>query len=295
MGNNIKRKFYIGSEWLYLKIYGNPIVLDEILIKDILIVVNRLIRKELIERFFYIRYEDPDFHLRLRFKIKDVESLVEIIKIFNKLLARKSVENQISNFQIDTYQREIERYGIETIELVEKLFCFDSLRVLELLKFCTASEKDIRWLFGVQTIHYYFNLFDIQMEIRLRIMKRVVDNFKTEFNIKTSKYSKVLLKKYKSDRDTINDFFLNQKKKEDKYFKINKKFFIVQKNIMNYIKQKNNENSIEDLVVDIIHVSINRLFIYDLRLSEMVSYEYLLKFYTEYKHNPNFYKKNIYI
>lgn len=294
MKNNIQRKFYIGSEWLYLKIYGNPIILDEILVKNVPIITNKLIKKELIEYFFYIRYEDPDFHLRLRFKIKSMGSLLEIIGIFNQLLSKKSLENQIYSVQIDTYKREIERYGKETIELVEKLFCFDSVRVLNLLKFSKMSEKEIRWLLGMKTIHYYFDLFQTQMETRLNIMRRVVDNFKIEFNIKSSGYSKILLKKYKFDRGIINDFFLNEKKEYYECFKINKKFFTIQKDIVNHIlEQKNKENKIEDLIADIIHVSINRLFIYDLRLSEMICYEYLLKFYNEFRNNPNIYKKKI--
>lgn len=296
MGNKIKRKFYIGSEWLYFKIYGNPIILDEILIKDILGITNKLIKKEWIESFFYIRYEDPDFHIRLRFKIKSIDNLVEIIKVFNQLLSKKSWANQISDFQIDTYKREIERYGKETIELVEQLFCIDSIRVLQLMKFPATSEKEIRWLLGIYTIHYYFDLFDVPIETRLEIIKRTVVSFKAEFNINSSGYSKVMLKKYKADRNTINGFFFDQKKDYNEYFKMNKKFFAVQKEIANSIlKQKNKENKIEDLVSAIIHMSINRIFVYDFRLSEMLSYEYLLKFYNEYKNNSNFSQKIIHI
>lgn len=84
--------------------------------------------KELDGELFFLRYIDPKPEIRIRIKCKD------LFKAYNNILdiLILSRENRVLyNFDIATYDKEIERYGgKELINLSEKVFCRDSDTIL---------------------------------------------------------------------------------------------------------------------------------------------------------------------
>jgi thiopeptide-type bacteriocin biosynthesis protein len=77
--SKIKRNFIVGEEWLYYKIYCGNYTADKILINEVQTIVNKLFRKKLIDQWFFIRYYDPDFHLRIRFHLINLNAITEVI------------------------------------------------------------------------------------------------------------------------------------------------------------------------------------------------------------------------
>ncbi|WP_127138032.1 thiopeptide-type bacteriocin biosynthesis protein [Flagellimonas oceanensis] len=71
--HNTIRNFALGSEWLYYKIYIGPQTGDALLSQAIKPLVSNLIGRKLIDKWFFIRYTDPDFHIRIRLKISDTK------------------------------------------------------------------------------------------------------------------------------------------------------------------------------------------------------------------------------
>jgi hypothetical protein len=57
-----------GEDWAYLKVYIPAGVQDEALCGPVRALTTRAGNCEQIEKWFFIRYADPDPHLRLRFK-----------------------------------------------------------------------------------------------------------------------------------------------------------------------------------------------------------------------------------
>jgi len=107
---SIKRTFIPDDEWLYFKLYTGPKTSDFILIEVIKPIVKSLLKDSLIKKWFFIRFEDPEFHLRIRLHLNNNLSAGEVLSVFNKL-CNPHVENEtILRIQLDTYQREIERY-----------------------------------------------------------------------------------------------------------------------------------------------------------------------------------------
>jgi len=82
--------------------------------------------------WFFIRYRDPDDHIRLRFK-GTPESLVdvvlpEVVRLVKDLEAR----GLVGWFAVGSYERELLRYGGSTgLSLAEQFFCGDSIFVAE--------------------------------------------------------------------------------------------------------------------------------------------------------------------
>jgi len=59
----------------------------------------------------------------------------------------------VHKVQADTYQREIERYGEETIELGEQIFFHDSEAVIDFIGLLeTDDDERYRWLFALRGI-----------------------------------------------------------------------------------------------------------------------------------------------
>ena len=129
-----RRRFGPGSSWLFLKFYVGWQAAEEVLLNDIAPLISRLRYAESIERWFYIRYADPENHVRLRIELRDAAATTArnaILAEAESLLAG----GRISRYALDTYDPEYERYGgIETIEDVERFFEMDSDCCLECLR-----------------------------------------------------------------------------------------------------------------------------------------------------------------
>ena len=128
-----KRTFTIGDEWLYFKVYTGFKTADTILTDTVFPLAQRFLKDNLITHWFFIRYSDPQFHLRVRFHITEKENIAPIIHHFNHAFQHYVNQDLVWKIQMDTYQREMERYGIELIELSEKLFALSSETICKII------------------------------------------------------------------------------------------------------------------------------------------------------------------
>ena len=123
-----------GSDWLYLKLYAPPSLQDDLVRGPVRELARAALRDGLADRWFFIRYADPEPHLRLRFRGTPAA-------LWQRLLgdvlawAQRLVDNDLAlRFSLDTYEREIERYGGEdAVDDAEALFYADSEAVADVL------------------------------------------------------------------------------------------------------------------------------------------------------------------
>lgn len=115
-----------GSSWLYVKLYLGSQAAEECLLQVIAPAIAGLRNENAIERWFFVRFADPDFHLRVRIKARhghEAEIREQILSLAERLLANGS----ISRYVLDTYDPEYERYGgISAMNAVEHVFTVDS-------------------------------------------------------------------------------------------------------------------------------------------------------------------------
>jgi thiopeptide-type bacteriocin biosynthesis protein len=158
MDQNIQKTFIIGDEWIYFKLYTGYKIADVILAETLKPMVERLLVEKIIDQWFFLRYSDPKPHLRIRFHYTSPSNVFDIIQEINTSLKPCFNENLIWKIQLDTYQRELERYGTNTIELAEELFSHDSNMVISMLDLIEGDEGEkIRWLFSIRAIDAYLN------------------------------------------------------------------------------------------------------------------------------------------
>ncbi|WP_242257949.1 lantibiotic dehydratase [Streptococcus thoraltensis] len=135
---NVRQKVPF-DEWLYFKLYMSADRQEEFL-SDTMPQILNLVKSD-DGMSFYIRYTDPKFHIRLRVRTQNLyKSFEKIQEIFQLCVKNKLV----SNIDISTYDREIERYGgLKRIFLVEEIFCLDTEIVINSLSLIRQKRLDL--------------------------------------------------------------------------------------------------------------------------------------------------------
>ncbi|MEH6376260.1 lantibiotic dehydratase [Streptomyces sp. KLMMK] len=121
-----------GGEWLYAKVYTSARRQNDLLthrLPDLLAVAS-----EYIERWFFLRYADPEPHLRIRFQGVPSRLNLHLLPLLHDWVASLHKEGLARRLVLDTYVPEAERYGDpRALHLAENVFHTDSLAVLHQL------------------------------------------------------------------------------------------------------------------------------------------------------------------
>ena len=220
--------------WIYLKLYGLANRTDEFLKKEL-----KKVEEFGAVRWFFIRYSDSDgAHIRIRIKFEDdTKAILSYSKISDWLYSLKSMK-MFDFMQLDTYKREINRYGgIDVINLFEEYSQLSSICVIDTLNnFDLGEKRDDIYFF--QTLMIYLNTTE-----SLEDLLNLIDNeklrkaYKKEFKLKRNDLIEVaekyisgdfgefeplrnsienmdkILKKYsiKIDDDSYNNLLTNSK------------------------------------------------------------------------------------
>lgn len=290
----MQRDFCLGSQWLYYKIYTGVKTADHILAEKLNPVITYLEEKKKIQKWFFIRYRDPEEHIRLRFLVDDVDNLTVIINAFHSVFKELMDENVIWKIQTDTYQREIERYGKETMYYSEFIFWKNSKMILKYLNFKTSFlDKEAPLFFSFLMIDSFLNLFKLSNPEKLTLMDALQLAFKKEFEIDKIQKKKMDIK-YRS-LDPKLESFLEP---------LNQNFF---PKILGIINDNSNqikvialkildkiEIPLNDFLSSHIHMMINRQYSSKQRMYELIIYDNLHRYYKNisYKEDKLCFKKN---
>ena len=132
------------SEWLYVKIYVSNEGEESFLLNHLTPFVEALRQDASIEAWFFIRYKDPETHLRLRVKLKSYEDFCALVSSIHDASLHWMSIGLIRNMHIASYEREIERYGgSELIQAAEEIFCVDTQAIIFLLQ--AVLNKELIW------------------------------------------------------------------------------------------------------------------------------------------------------
>ena len=187
--NSTQRTFILGDSWLYYKLYTGHKTADHVITDCLFPLAEKLRSQGLIEKWFFIRYhDDAGAHLRFRMEmLKPEEDLAAVI------MAAKEAFNPLINIgwiwkiQTDTYQRELERYGLRGISISEELFFQNSHLTARLIGLLNADSDEItRWLFCLPAIDQLFNSFEPRLENKHALMEIISKNFAAEFGMNAS-------------------------------------------------------------------------------------------------------------
>lgn len=278
-----KRTFIPGSEWLYYKIYAGNRTIENILTNEIYLIVKEVNKLDLIDKWFFIRYADPDPHIRLRFSIKSSRSIEKILAIMYKQFDKLIDSNIVWKIQIDTYVREIERYTKSFIEISESIFYWDSECMLDVLKYINAfNSENYRWMIAIKMIDSMLSDFSFSLENKCLLLSQMSESFKSEFSFNRNN-SKQLNLKYRNNRHHI-EMILSNTVEDEKLNTlmrlIDQRTDNIQRSIDRSIYNEFSSSKLKSLLTSYIHMNLNRLFISSARTHELVLYDFLQRYYT---------------
>jgi thiopeptide-type bacteriocin biosynthesis protein len=179
----IQRTFLPGSEWLYAKLYLGTSTADAVL-RDVIGPVTREVQASgAVDSWFFIRYGDPQWHLRVRFHGAPRHVMAEVMPALEAAVAPLLEDGRLWRMQLDTYDREIERYGGSAgIALAERLFHADSEAALAIVDLLEGDEAAAaRWRLAVCGIDLLLDDLGFDANGKRAILGQVRDGFFREF------------------------------------------------------------------------------------------------------------------
>lgn len=225
--------FFNGQKgWIYMKIYLYKGVQDNFILNNLSQIIDNN------EMWFFIRYEDPLPHIRLRVFVEDFKGAANIFDT----LYRYSIKGIIKKYKFDTYEPEYNRYGgIEYYSFVNKIFNLDSMLVFNYIKKFKNKDNLLNENEILDNIVYILDKIKVPNQKLLNIL-----------------YDKEKMKD-KSLRKKYDNIFLNNEINLSSNDNIDIMDDIV-KNVNYLINKMKNENYTLSIIDSLLHMHFNRLF-----------------------------------
>lgn len=279
---SLQRSFAPGSEWMYIKIYCGPKWMDKLLLKVLQPLTRELQLLGITDRWFFTRYQDPDHHIRLRFHLPQYHQHSSMVMQRVEEIFLPYLNNDIvRKIQLDTYVRELERYGPALMEHSEAFFFHDSEAVLQLLQTIGGAENQERWLLALKGADELLNGFGYTPVMKMKLLQQLQQQFFAEH------YGDAVLllqlnNKYRAHRrlinavlmDNVHDYTL-----PDGAEQVFIQRAIAWKDIIRDL-QTIQPDAVTELPPHYLHMFLNRMFTANARLHELVIYHYLMKYYV---------------
>ena len=281
----IQRTFIVGGEWIYFKIYSGPKTIENIFINDIMREVNLFIEKGIVDSYFFIRYMDPNYHLRLRLHCSNIDNYGYILHSIYKSLNCYVQDLIITKVQLDTYSRELERYEGDEIVCFEKIFYYDSCFVTKCLKKINCMDQD-RYKIVMRFIDSIMDLCGFNLDEKISFTEKNCKAYFLEIYQSNNLVGNILNSEYRKVRNEMEKC-LNA---YDKYCwwhkEIKKCVYLMGSVPKNVLLNHKNELS------SVIHMHVNRMYRINQRTAELVIYWYLNKYYRSKKALFDYQKEN---
>ncbi|RZK21843.1 MAG: hypothetical protein EOO43_10340, partial [Flavobacterium sp.] len=260
--STVKQFFPPGKEWLYFEIYCHQQRSDSLLSGPIAHFLTEY--QDKIKSWFFIRYNENGYHLRLRILLNNENDGQELTAAFSDYLEQEIDKGIVSDLQLRTYRRETQRYGNDLIEDVEKHFSKDSAYVLSLLEITPDTNSKYRYCADLIEVIQKEGLF--KDKVFANIIRMMSDSFNNEHNLESSDFKKINQQYQiyqKADTEVLNH---NGQIAFDEFAA----------SFIGILKVCDTERRVQ-MFSDLFHMHVNRLFNKDQRTHEMIIYYFLLK------------------
>jgi thiopeptide-type bacteriocin biosynthesis protein len=276
-----------GSDWLYAKIYGGVGMLDELLATVLPGILTAAFGSRLISRWFFVRYSDPQYHLRIRFNGAPRLLIADLAPLLADRFDAQLRAGQIWRIQFDTYEREIERYGgMKAIGVAEDLFCADSCAALRIMTALGGDAGlDQRWRIALLGIDAFLTDFGLNLASKRLALERMRESYHREFDVGADT-KRQLGDRFRTERRALESLFDTAQPQSD-VIDIAREAFAERSDalipVVGTIRRLETDGRLEADVTDVIfscvHMHINRLMRSDPRAHELVLYDFLARLY----------------
>lgn len=279
-----RQKYLPGVDWVYLKIYAGLSATDQLLTEVIGPLCAQLEKRRYLSGWFFVRYADPDNHLRVRVKLTQARHLGNIILRMNQKLQPYVDAEIVSKIMLDTYVPEIDRYGEETMVLSEEVFYHNSRCVVDLLTYPDLLAEDplqSRRLQAVFVLDGWLSVLGWDVNRRLKLVEALHAYFEAEIpDDEREELKTELSRTYRTVKDML--FYLITTQESETLpesvmdlFAVRQRFLTAVDPVMTSIGAHFAEQTeaFEALMASYLHVFINRCFPARQRIEEYRVYD----------------------
>jgi len=271
------------NEWFYLKIYTGFRTSDHLLCNVLYPLWKKFEEEELAIQWFFIRYPDPEYHLRYRIKLDHRSSEKNVDLKIRESLCQFVEKGLVWSIEKSVYVPEYERYGKRGMLPAEQIFCADSSAVSKFLNLEKHLDENARWLFAISSINSLLSDFKCGLDEKKAILLDLSRKFGKEFG-KDKSLARQLSERYRKYRGQIRNALTD----EIPFADILSSRSVDHKNAVSAINNLYEKGNIavqkQSLLESLIHMSLNRIFRNNNRLHEMVIYDLLFRAYKERFH-----------
>jgi thiopeptide-type bacteriocin biosynthesis protein len=284
---SVPRRFPPGSDWLYVKLFTGTSTAERVL-DAAARVVQASLRAKIADRWFFIRYGDPDWHLRLRVHGDRERLLHEVLPALNAIAHRLVDAGHVWRVELDTYERELERYGGgQAIELAERIFHADSDAVLAILRAVHGDRgAGLRWRAALAGIDVLLEDFGFTVEHKRAIARRACDGYGSEFGAGRA-FQRQLSRQYRDERAGL-EAVLDRASSGPPAFRpivdaLRARSAAIAPLVGELRKLADDDRlsaPLDEIAMSLAHMHVNRILRSAPRVQELVLYELLDRLYT---------------
>ncbi|MCC5827232.1 lantibiotic dehydratase [Alkalimonas sp.] len=293
----IQRNFAPGSEWFSLKIYAAQSTAELVLLDDIHPLLEQCREQGLFKQWFFIRYGDPDWHLRLRLLGEPAVLYGQVLPLLQQKLASALDCGRVHRIELFTYQREVERYGGDAaMALVEQVFQVDSDFVVQTLLLSRDYGESMRWRMALLGVDTLLTAFGYELAQKLELISGLRQGFGQEFR-EHAQLRTQLGKKYRDFQGTLQHDFADMandteteplRQMQQLCRRLQQQLEPIASHIFELQQDQSLSCSVDTILHSVLHMFNNRLFKAYGREQEFVVYDFLRRFYLSKR---IFYKK----
>jgi thiopeptide-type bacteriocin biosynthesis protein len=278
-----------GSDWLYFKLYGGEGTADAILTEAIAPAIGQWRSQGIIDSWFFIRYSDPDPHLRVRIHGKPATLAGEALPALHERLASFLRHGGLWRLELGTYEREIDRYGgPENIGRAERLFEHDSDAALAIARACAGDEGAVyRWQLALAGADRWLRDFGFDLEGRRAFARNARDGYVKELGADNKRTQGWLSERFRKERKNIELLTSlhvqpSHPAMAEGLHALSRRSTVVApliQEMRDLHERKELSCPLENIAHSLIHMFLNRVLRSSQRLQEMVIYEFLARLY----------------
>ncbi|SEA85262.1 lantibiotic dehydratase [Alkalimonas amylolytica] len=285
---SIQRRFAPGSQWLSLKVYAAQSTAELVLSETITPLLQKCQQQGLFQQWFFIRYGDPDWHLRLRLYGEPAVLYGQVLPLLHQQLAPWLESGRVHKTELFTYQREVERYGGDAaMALAEQVFQADSYFVLQSVSLLRQHGESVRWRMALLGVDTMLTAFGYDLAQKLELISGLRQGFGQEFK-EHAQLRTQLGKKYRNYQAELQQDFQaldsgTDEQPRQQMLVIRQQFLLklqpIASGILGLQQQALLNCTLDTLMHSLLHMFNNRMFKAYGREQEFVVYDFLRRFY----------------
>jgi thiopeptide-type bacteriocin biosynthesis protein len=286
------RVFPPGSEWVYAKLYTGTVTADRVLREVVGPVSRAAERGGWIDRWFFIRYGDPDWHLRWRLRGSPERLREHVRPAIEAAVESALADGRLWRVVLDTYQPEVERYGGPGgIDLAEQVFHADSEAVLDVVDGLDGDAgADVRWRLALPGIDRLLADLGLDLRQRLAVIEHARAGFLQEWRAGRA-LKRQLSARFRTERRAL-EALLDGEAGASQTFAQGFTAFARRSDRLRPVAAELNARErasgvttpLADLASSHVHMHVNRLLRSDQRAHELVLYDFLARLYRAALH-----------